>query len=116
MDSLLIISNRPKPRPRIGQIAIGCLIYPGMDQIDFTGPFEVLSRMPDTKVTVVGKELAPILDVQRLLLTPDVRIAEAGNFDVLVVPGSPFTKNVAEVPDCTASITSTWLTFSALAD
>ena len=58
-----------------------------MDQIDVTGPFEVLSRMPDTKVTVVGKELAPILDVQRLLLTPDVRIAEAGNFDVLVVPG-----------------------------
>jgi len=64
MDSLLIISNRPKPRPRIGQIAIGCLIYSGMDQIDVTGPFEVLSRMPDTKVTVVGKELAPILDVQ----------------------------------------------------
>ena len=64
MDSPLIISNRPKPRPRIGQIVIGCLIYPGMDQIDFTGPFEVLSRMPDTKVTVVGKELAPILDVQ----------------------------------------------------
>jgi len=87
MDSPLIISNRPKPRPRSGQIAIGCLIYSGMDQIDFTGPFEVLSRMPDTKVTVVGKELAPILDVQRLLLTPDVRIAEAGNFDVLVVPG-----------------------------
>jgi len=31
-----------------------------MDQIDFTGPFEVLSRMPDTAVTVVGKELGPI--------------------------------------------------------
>jgi cyclohexyl-isocyanide hydratase len=35
-----------------------------MDQIDFTGPFEVLSRMPDTTVHVVGKELAPIRDVQ----------------------------------------------------
>jgi cyclohexyl-isocyanide hydratase len=58
-----------------------------MDQIDFTGPFEVLSRMPDGKLTIVGKELAPIRDVQGLGLTPDVRIAEAGTFDVLVVPG-----------------------------
>jgi hypothetical protein len=28
-----------------------------MDQIDFTGPFEVLSRMPDTTVEIIGKEL-----------------------------------------------------------
>jgi cyclohexyl-isocyanide hydratase len=34
------------------------------DGSDFTGPFEVLSRMPDTTVHVVGKELAPIRDVQ----------------------------------------------------
>jgi len=87
MDSPLIISTRTKPRNRTGQIAIGCLIYPRMDQIDFTGPFEVLSRMSDTTVTVVGRELAPIRDVQGLRLIPDVRIAEAGTFDVLVVPG-----------------------------
>jgi cyclohexyl-isocyanide hydratase len=87
MDSPLIISNKPKPKPRTGQIAIGCLIYPRMDQIDFTGPFEVLSRMPDTAVTVVGKEPGPILDVQGLRLTPDACLANAETFDVLVVPG-----------------------------
>jgi len=87
MDSPLIISNRTKPGNRTGQIAIGCLIYPRMDQIDFTGPFEVLSRMPDATVTIVAKELGPIRDVQGLRLTPDVTIAEAGTFDVLVVPG-----------------------------
>lgn len=27
---------------------IGALIFPRMDQIDFTGPFEVLSRVPDS--------------------------------------------------------------------
>ena len=87
MDSPLVISNKPKPKPRTGPLAIGCLVYPGMDQIDFTGPFEVLSRMPDTTVTAVGKELAPIRDVQGLRLTPDGTIAQAGTFDVLVVPG-----------------------------
>jgi len=58
-----------------------------MDQIDFTGPFEVLSRMSDTTVQVVGKELTPVRDVQGLRLTPDVRIADVGTFDVLLVPG-----------------------------
>jgi cyclohexyl-isocyanide hydratase len=58
-----------------------------MDQIDFTGPFEAVSRMPDTTVRVVGKDVAPVRDVQGLRLTPDVSIAEAGIFDVLLVPG-----------------------------
>jgi len=46
MDSSLISSNRTKPEPQTGHLVIGCLIYPRMDQIDFTGPFEVLSRIP----------------------------------------------------------------------
>jgi cyclohexyl-isocyanide hydratase len=58
-----------------------------MDQIDFTGPFEVLSRMPDTTVQIVARELAPVRDVQGLLLTPDLSVTEAGFFDVLLVPG-----------------------------
>jgi len=66
---------------------VGCLIFERMDQIDFTGPFEVLSRMPDTTIQIVGKELEPVRDVQGLRLTPDVSIAEAGIFDVLLVPG-----------------------------
>jgi len=68
-------------------LSVGCLIFPQMDQIDFTGPFEVLSRMPDTTIHVVAKEFAPVRDVQGLQLTPDMCIAEAGNFDVLVVSG-----------------------------
>ena len=58
-----------------------------MDQIDFMGPFEVLSRMPETSVQVIGKELRPVRDVQGLRLSPDVSIADAGLFDVLLVPG-----------------------------
>jgi cyclohexyl-isocyanide hydratase len=67
---------------------VGCLIFPQMDQIDFTGPFEVISRMPDTTIRVIAKEVAaPIRDVQGLQLMPEVSIKEAGTFDVLVVPG-----------------------------
>lgn len=66
---------------------MGCFIFDQMDQIDFTGPFEVLSRMPDTTIRIVGKDAAPVRDVQGLRLFPDSSIAEAALFDVLLVPG-----------------------------
>jgi cyclohexyl-isocyanide hydratase len=87
MSLPLFVSERPRAQITTRPLALGCLIFPQMDQIDFTGPFEVLSRMPGTTVTVIGKELAPVRDVQGLWLTPDVSIAEARTFDVLLVPG-----------------------------
>ncbi|HEY4045991.1 MAG TPA: DJ-1/PfpI family protein [Acidobacteriaceae bacterium] len=87
MSAALLVSERTGPQITTQPLPVGCLIFPQMDQIDFTGPFEVLSRMPETAVHVVGKELAPVRGVQGLQLTPDVSIAEARIFDVLLVPG-----------------------------
>jgi cyclohexyl-isocyanide hydratase len=87
MSIPLFVSERSKPQMTTQPLSVGCLIFEQMDQIDFTGPFEVLSRMPDTTVQIVAKEPAPIRDVQGLRLTPDLSIAEAGIFDVLLVPG-----------------------------
>jgi cyclohexyl-isocyanide hydratase len=66
---------------------IGSLIFPGMDQVDFTGPFEVLSRMPGARVHVAWKQMTPIKDVQGLTLTPTCQLAECPAVDVLHVPG-----------------------------
>jgi cyclohexyl-isocyanide hydratase len=87
MSVPLFVSERPKPALSARPLSVGCLIFERMDQIDFTGPFEVLSRMSDTTIQVIGKELAPVRDIQGLRLSPDVSIAEAGPFDVLLVPG-----------------------------
>ena len=87
MRRALFVSERVGPQITTRPLSVGCLIFEQMDQIDFTGPFEVISRMPDTTVQVVGKERAPVRDMQGLRLTPDVSVAEAGTFDVLVVPG-----------------------------
>lgn len=87
MSVPLFVSEKSKPRMMTQSLSLGCLIFEQMDQIDFTGPFEVLSRMRDTTVQIIGKELSPVRDVQGLRLTPDVSIAEAGLFDVLLVPG-----------------------------
>jgi len=87
MSVAWFVSQRSKPELTSRPLSVGCLIFERMDQIDFTGPFEVLSRMPDTAIQIIGKEVAMVRDVQGLGLSPDVRIAEAGIFDLLVVPG-----------------------------
>jgi cyclohexyl-isocyanide hydratase len=66
---------------------IGAIIFPEIDQADFTGPFEVLSRLPDSQFHVLAKEKAPVRDVQGLLLTPDKTFSEAPQLDLLLVPG-----------------------------
>jgi len=66
---------------------IGAIIYPQIDQADFTGPFEVLSRIPNSTFHVLWKEVMPVLDLKGLILTPDTTFANAPNLDLLVVPG-----------------------------
>lgn len=66
---------------------IGTLLYDGIDQIDVTGPFEVLSRLPNTSHRLYGIDAAPVRDVMGLRLLPDATIADAQPLDVLHVPG-----------------------------
>lgn len=87
MSIPLFVSERAKPELSVRPLSVGCLIFEQMDQIDFTGPFEVLSRMPDTTVQIIGKEASPVRDVRGLRLSSDMSIAKTGLFDVLLVPG-----------------------------
>jgi cyclohexyl-isocyanide hydratase len=68
-------------------LQIGSLLFEGVDQIDLTGPFEVLSRLPNATYRIYGKSAGPVRDLKGLRLTPDVAIADAPQLDVLHVPG-----------------------------
>jgi cyclohexyl-isocyanide hydratase len=68
-------------------LEIGAIIFPDIDQADFTGPFEILSRLPDSRFHVQAKEKIPIRDVRGLLLMPDKTLSEAPRLDLLLVPG-----------------------------
>ena len=68
-------------------LEIGFLIFEGLDQLDLTGPFEVLSHLPETVFRLYGKTTAPVRDMHGLRLLPDARLDAAPNLDVLVVPG-----------------------------
>ena len=66
---------------------IGSLLFEGIDQIDLTGPFEVLSRIPNSTYRIYGKTAEPVRDLRGLRLTPDAALADAPRLDVLHVPG-----------------------------
>ncbi|MBC9876907.1 DJ-1/PfpI family protein [Bradyrhizobium sp. INPA01-394B] len=73
--------------PQETHLQIGSLLFDGLDQIDLTGPFEVLSRIPNATYRVYAKTAEPVRDVKGLRLTPDATLAEAPQLDVLHVPG-----------------------------
>ena len=73
----------PLDRP----LKIGSLLFEGLDQIDLTGPFEVLSRLPDSTYAVYGKTTDTVRDMNGLRLTADAALADAPQLDVLHVPG-----------------------------
>jgi cyclohexyl-isocyanide hydratase len=68
-------------------LQIGSLLFEGLDQIDLTGPFEVLSRIPNSTYGLYGKTRDGVRDIRGLRLAPDATLADAPKLDVLHVPG-----------------------------
>src|ERR1700730_8853330 len=73
--------------PHDTHFQIGSLLFEGLDQIDLTGPFEILSRIPNSTSRIFGKTAEPVRDVRGLRLSPDASLADAPQLDLLHVPG-----------------------------
>jgi cyclohexyl-isocyanide hydratase len=63
------------------------LLYPGLTQLDLTGPFEVLHRIPGATVHLVWKTREPVRADSGLTITPTMALAECPPLDVVFVPG-----------------------------
>lgn len=70
-------------------LTIGALAFEGMDQIDLTGPFAVLGRIPNSDYRIYSKGGQPVRDSNGLILTPEARLSDAPQLDVLHIPGGP---------------------------
>lgn len=73
--------------PHDTHLQIGSLLFEGIDQIDLTGPFEVLSRIPNSTYRIYGQTTETIRDLRGLRLAADAALSEAPQLDVLHVPG-----------------------------
>ncbi|MCI0662747.1 MAG: DJ-1/PfpI family protein [Acidobacteria bacterium] len=69
---------------------IAILLFDRFTALDAVGPYEVLSRMPSSKVKFVAKEPGPIRDnISSLELTAGYSLAEVNSPEIIVVPGGP---------------------------
>ena len=78
---------------------IGFVIYPGITQLDFSGPFEVLSRLgtppsigvasafAHAKTHVAAKTLQPVVSDRGLATLPDCTFRDCPALDLICVPG-----------------------------
>ena len=66
---------------------IGFLLFPGLTQLDLTGPYEVLARLPGAELHLVWKTLDPVASEHGLAILPTTTLAESPALDLLCVPG-----------------------------
>jgi cyclohexyl-isocyanide hydratase len=83
----------------MSEFHVGFVIFPGITQLDFTGPFEVLSRLgtppstsapsrfPRPSVHVVAKTMQPVVSDRGLGMLPTCTFDQAPSLDLICVPG-----------------------------
>ena len=73
-------------------LTIGVLLFPQVEELDFVGPFEVLSyinkiKPASTKVLLIAEAAEPVEAFNGMRVIPDVTMANCPDLDILVVPG-----------------------------
>jgi len=66
---------------------IGFVIFPDLTQLDFTGPLQVLSRLPQSATHIVAKSAAPVPSDCGLGLVPTHTFANCPALDLICIPG-----------------------------
>lgn len=65
------------------------ILYPRLTQLDFTGPYEVLSRMPGAEVVVASKEGGELVSEMGLAFANLRALADIDRADLIMTPGGP---------------------------
>jgi transcriptional regulator GlxA family with amidase domain len=65
------------------------ILYPRLTQLDFTGPFEVLSRLSGAEVIVACKEGGMIASETGLHFAELTKLSDIASCDMICIPGGP---------------------------
>ena len=73
-------------------LTVGILIFPQVEELDFVGPFEVLSyvnkvKPESTKVVLIAESIEPVCAFNGMRVLPDRTLQDCPSLDILVVPG-----------------------------
>ncbi|SFK62316.1 DJ-1/PfpI family protein [Falsiroseomonas stagni] len=79
------------------------VIYPGMTQLDFTGPHQFLSRLPGGEV-LVASPAGGAVPADGLVFGDTLAIAAVDRCDLICIPGGPGATVVAQDQDFIAEV------------
>ena len=68
---------------------IGFPLFPALTQLDLTGPWEVLTRLPGARCHLLAHDLAPVRSASGLTIVPTLTYAECPQLAMVCVPGGP---------------------------
>lgn len=80
-------------------ISIGLLLFPGLTQLDLTGPYEVFTRAPNTNVYLIWKDLTLVTSDSGMAIQPNMTFSTCPKLDVICVPGGPGQINLMDDED-----------------
>lgn len=78
---------------------MGMIIFPGMTNLDFAGPNQILSGAPGAQTYVLGKTLDPIITDTGIRVTPDTTLRDCPELDLIFIGGGGGTTALMEDPE-----------------
>ncbi len=66
---------------------IGLLLFPDVQQLDLTGPYEIFATVPGTTMHLVSRTMDPVRTSSGIVMLPSTRMATCPQLDVVCVPG-----------------------------
>ncbi len=81
--------------------SVAFLLFPGVTQLDLTGPAQVLSRLPGAELHLVWHDLNPVPTDAGFSILPTTRLADLPSPDLICIPGG---MGVSDVIDDAAAL------------
>jgi cyclohexyl-isocyanide hydratase len=80
------------------------ILYPRLTQLDFTGPYEVLARVPNTEVIIASKDGGELPTEMGLTFANLAKLADVDRADMIMIPGGPGQTQAMLDPDFMAQV------------
>lgn len=75
---------------------IGFVIFPQVTALDFTGPAQVFSQLPDSQIFLIAKNYDVVETDAGFSVNPTVSIEDSPQMDILCIPGGFGQKAVSD--------------------
>ena len=90
---------------------IGILLFDGAEEMDFVGPWEVLTvavvGLADERVMTIAERPRPVVCEKGMRVIPDATYADAPDVNVVIVPGGSGARREIDNPETVEWLTQT---------